>query len=334
MPKAIQAMRFIHLARCVLVLCIIALTVPLQAAEDSAAFSMSIDEFVELSDADQKSLVASAFEHRLQHAKNLHYEALMLGNVSEYDGERVGKVLTQLNGSRLRHWTLGDSFRMDTDRGGPDVSHPQKFVVCGLDATSGVVRSTVRFNNRDRSAGRIGVEVDQINHFNRYAYWLEGEHTMVAEYVFRYLVDHRSHFTLEPASENKVCLIVPWHPYESKEPLGARTFLLDPAKGFLPVHGMARWDEVRRGGKTSWRTEEFFVEAAELVGDVWMPTQLKEVIGASTGGDGKVNVYDIKVSKIEAGTVTAEDIEVPFPMGMDVVDTIKGETYVVGPNNE
>jgi hypothetical protein len=307
---------------------------PLHGEEKLAAFSMSIDEFVQLAEADQKSLLASAFEHRLQHAKNIHYEALMLINISEYDAEteKPGKILQRLNGSRLSHWVLEDSSRMDTDRGGADVSKPLQFAAVGFNAASGVVRSTVHFNDRERSFGRIGVKMDQINNFNRYSYWLNGERISQGDLIIRDLLDSRAQYRIEvPAASDRVHLTIPWTPYGSS---GSRTFLLDPEKGFLPVHGKGRWELDRSTGKKSWRTEEFIVVESQLVEDVWMPTRLKEVIRASTLDDTKANVYDITVSEIEAGTVTPEDVEVPFSIGMEIVDSIEGVAYVIGPMGE
>jgi len=311
-----------------------AVSLPLRAEEKLAAFSMSIDEFVQLAEVDQKSLLASAFEHRLQHAKNIHYEALMLLNVSEYDAEaeKPGKVLARLNGSRLSHWVLGDSFRLDTARGGAEVANPVQFVAVGFDAESGVVRSTVHFSDRDRSFGRIGVEKDRINNFNRYSYWLNGEHIPQGDFIIRDLLDSRAQYRIEvPVESDRVHVTIPWTPYGSS---GSRTFLLDPEKGFLPVHGKGCWELDRSNGKKSWRTEEFFVVESQLVDDVWMPTRLKEVIRASTLDAAKANVYNITVSEIEAGTVTPEDVEVPFSIGMEIVDAIEGVAYVVGPMGE
>jgi hypothetical protein len=301
----------------------------------AAKFSMPMDEFRRLSVADQKALLVGVFKHRLEHAKNIKYEALQKINISEYENEKPGKITQWVNGSRLRHSVLKNSFRMETIRGGVDVSIPKMFVVCGFNADTGLVMSTVKHTDRNRSFGRIGTEVDRINDSNHYAYWLDGEHTTQALHIFRYFVEHSDEYAVEvPQGEKAVRLSVPWYCPWSEVPLGTRTMRLDPAKGFFPVYGKGRWEEFTSDGRPSWRMEEFFVEDSQLVGDVWMPTKLREVIAASTGGGKMCNVYHITVSSIEAGSVTPEDLEVSFSMDMEIVDTIKSQSYVVGPNGE
>lgn len=301
-----------------------------------AAFSMSIDEFRALAPADQQALLASVFEHRLRHAANIHYEALQLISLAEYDPEtgKVGEVTQRLNGSRLRHWVRGNSFRMDTIRGGHDVAEALKSVACGLDAKSGVVRSTVHFKEGRPPSGRIGTDVDRINESNFYAYWLNGKPTGHNDFLPRYLVEHQDQFSIAaPPGETTVRLGVPWYYFSNKEPWGTRAFDLDPEKGFLPIRGKARW-ELKQDGKTHWRVDEFTVEESRLVGDVWMPTKLKWLIDTSSGNPRTCNIYNITVSEIEAGTVRDEDLEVPFDAGMLIVDAIQGMAYTVGPDGE
>lgn len=305
-------------------------------AEEVAEFSMSIDEFRALSPADQKALLISAFEHRLQHAQNIHYEALELLSNADYDPAtgKVGEVTQRLNGSRLRHWVRGRSFRMDTIRGGPDVSEALQTVAFGLDAKSGVARSTVHFKSGRRPSGRIGTELDRINESNFYAYWLDGKHTGHNDFLPRYLVEHQAEFAIAaPRDENTVRLAVPWYYASMKRPWGTRTFDLDPQKGFLPIRGKARW-ELNQDGITHWRVDEFWVEESRLVGDVWMPTKLRWLIGASSGNPRLCSVHNITVSQIEAGGVRDEDLEVPFEPGMLIVDAIQGVAYTVGSNIE
>ena len=300
-------------------------------ADGEAAFSISAEAFRRLSPADQKTLVANALEHRLQHAENLSYEALQRGRIHEYRNGTVGDKQVDLNGRRDRHWRLGNSFRMDTDRGGVDVSDPNEFQVSGFDPAAGVGRSTIRLSETDRTFGRIDAEPNPIVETNRYQYWLDGEHTSSGEYLIRDLVDHRDRFAIEvPEGQDKVQLTVPWQPRWSDSPVGTRAVVLDPRKGFLPIQGKGRWETKKSDGKLAWRVEEFVVEASRLVGDVWMPTKLRELIGGSPLGEGKIAVWEIEVESLEAGTVTPEDLVVPFPEGMEIVDAIKGVSYTVG----
>ncbi len=87
-------------------------------------------------------------------------------------------------------------------------------------------------------------------------------------------------------------------------------------------------------GALLWRSEEFLVEECRLVGDVWMPTKLKEQIRASPTGPDHITVWETEVTKIEADTVTADDLIVRLPEGAEVVDALQGKSYVVGPGGE
>lgn len=322
--------------------CLLFLTATVQpgvarAAESVAAFAMKASEFRGLSPEDQKTLLASAFARRLELAKNIQYEAVLTGQNHEYRAGKIGKLVVKLNGSRLRHWKIGESFRVDTIRGG-DMSIeplPVESVASGFDPKAGVGTSTIHFSNTARCFGRIDVSPDPINDSNRYAYWLDGKDTPEQEFFIRYIVEHRKDFEVDASVEGEsIRLTLPWKPYWSEKVIGKRSFDLDPHKGFLPVRGDARWEMPDQDGNLSWRNEEFFVENSKLVVDVYMPTRYKELLSASTLGDGLVTVWQTDVSKVEAGNVTPKDLEVPLTEGMEVVDAIKGVFYKVGPDGK
>jgi hypothetical protein len=304
-----------------------------EPGQGSAAFAMSAKEFRKLSFTDQATLLTNALERRLALAKNIQYEVLLTGANHEYRGGKVGKLVGKLNGSRLRHWKIDDSFRMDTIRGG-DVSVeplPVESVASGFDSRSGTGVSTIRIEGTERCFGRIDVTADRICQSNRFAYWLDGKDTSEQEFFVRYLFDQRDHFEIDASEMGEtVRLTVPWKPAWANKARGKRAFDLDPRKGFLPVHGEGRWEETEPDGSLSWRQEEFFVPEAKLVKDVYMPTKYRELISASTLGEGLVTVWLMEVSKIEAGNVTPKDLEVPLTPGMEIVDAIKGIFYKVG----
>jgi hypothetical protein len=305
--------------------------------EGVTAFAMGADEFRRLSSEEQKTLLVSAFERRLELAKNIQYQAVLTGENHEYRAGKVGKLVTRLNGSGLLHWKIGNSFRMDTIRGGGMSVEPLPLesVASGFNAEAAVATSTIHFGNTPRCFGRTDVSPDPINDSNRYAYWLDGKDTAEQEFFIRYIVNHRSDLEVDVSGVENIRLTVPWKPFWSEKVIGKRSFELDPRKGFLPVRGMARWEILGQDGKSSdWRNEEFFVEASKIVGDVYMPTKYRELLSASTLGDGLVTVWQTDVSKIEAGNVTLKDIEVPFNEGMEVVNAIEGVFYVVGPNGK
>jgi hypothetical protein len=320
-----------------LTLCSVGLVEPRYAFGESAAFSMHVEEFCRLPDADQKALVKSAFDLRLRLAKNIHYEALLRGHVHKYHDGRIGDLVADLNGRRYRHWRLGDSYRIDSDKGGVDVSKPDEFGISGFDSLAGVRKSTVRSEGTPRLFARIDVTHNVDIHENRYAYWLDGtpDKRSQADFLIRYVADNSDSYKFEaPVNQDKVRLIIPWQPHWSKKPLGTRTLELDPTKGFLPVRGKAYWEEQLPKRGPWWRSEEFSVEASTLVRDVWMPTKLRESVRASSTGPDRVAVWETEITKIEADTVSPNDLVVPWPEGTEVVDAIKGVAYVIGPDGE
>ena len=255
--------------------------VPLRGASDVTAFSTSIDEFRRLSPTDQKSLLRHAFDYRLQMAKNVHYEARLRGHTHKYRDGKVGEFTHKLNGRNYRHWRLGNSYRIDSDKGGVNVLNPDEFAESSFESVTGVVTSTVRHSQSPRVFCRIGLNQSYDLRENRYAFWLDGkpERHDQADFLIRALVDQFDHSMLEsPVRQDRVHLTFPWQPPWSNKPLGTRQFILDPNKGFLPVQGTAHLETPKSNGALLWRSEEFLVEESRLVGDVWMPTKLKEQI--------------------------------------------------------
>ena len=316
---------------CVLTCCVfLAGNCTTQGADGLAAFAISVEEFLELSPTDRAAVVTGAYERRLEHARNIHYEATQLLSTHKVHNDKGGELIEVLPFARWQHWRLGDSYRIDAERGRESgIAAPLKFTSLNFDSDQGIGRVTSHLSNRTRKYGRIAAKPDPLSEMNRYGYWLDGKHNVWSEYLFRYLVEHCGNFSFEaPVDGDKVRLTVPWKPIFTDQPLGTREFILDPSKGFLPVRGEAHWND-RREAQPSWRIESFTVESSQLVDGVWMPTKLKEHIRASTG-KGTGNVYDITVTKIEAGNVTPEDLVVEFPSGTQVVDAIKRISYVAG----
>jgi hypothetical protein len=135
---------------------------PLLAENGSGSASMSVEDFKELSAADQKSLLASVFERRLEHAKNIAYESVSRIRNYEYHDGVIGNPVNAGRGDGYRHWRLGNSYRMDySDR----IDHEQSatwsdgglrlFASSHFNASVGVVRGIARNANSKQVYGRI-----------------------------------------------------------------------------------------------------------------------------------------------------------------------------------
>jgi hypothetical protein len=306
------------------------------AVEKPVPVSMSAEEFSRLSVADQNTLLLRVFQRRLEHARNIHYDVEeFVKGYENHDGEPGRPVGGKGVRVLFRNWRLGNSYRMDANKyGKPDDVGFFSCVTSGFDADEGVGRSTARINGKQPAVGRIDSQQDTATRDNDYNYWLDGDYPSWQEYLFRYILSRKSEFEIKsPVEGNEVQLTVAYQPAWAKKPGGERVFLLDPKKGFLPVRGTSRWEEVRKEGKRSWRVEKFTVEESRLVGDVWMPIKLKLMISASTLPDA-ISVNEMKVSQIEYGNVTPSDLTVVFTKGMQIVDAVKGVAYIADANGD
>jgi len=307
---------------------LIALGQVVLAAESPQPVSMSAEEFGRLSAADQRALLVRVFQRRLELAKNVYVESTRWYTIHTYRDGQIGDKATEGTFRRFRYWRLNDSYRMDTHTyRDPQAADPSQTVSSAFYGDKGVGRYTVREPQLRTGVGRIDTLHDTVIESNRYAYWLDGEFAHKDDFLFRDLLDHRAGWAIDvPAKGDTVQLTVPWQPSVGSNPSGKRGFVLDPQKGFLPVKGHSRWDRML-GNKPSWRVEDFVVQDSRLVGDVWMPTKLKEEVWASSVPD-QIVVYDIRATDIKTGTVTPEDLHVPFTEGMQIVDAVKGVSYV------
>ena len=287
----------------------------------------------------QIALLREVFGRRLAHATNISYTSQVVCSSYRLNGDEIGPLVQK--GWRLvnKHWRLGGSYRMDSEfylsYGDEEAASRSQ---AGFDEAEGVA-TMVGLTLGDPFYGRISTRQDQFIDNNRYAYWLDGdgpEHGD-AEFLVRYTLQHLDEAVIAQSDDEPlVKLTVPWKPLFSRDrALGVRHLWLDPAKGFLPVKGHARWD---LADGSDFRSEEFVVEGSQVVADVWMPTRLKEFIRvghvnknpAAAHLKNTVGVYETSVLTIEHGNVTPEDLVIEFPTGTKVLDEIEGLSYTVG----
>ena len=301
---------------------------PLNSSEDHKPVSMSAKEFARLSAEEQKALLVRVFQRRLEHSRNLYYETDQIVRGFENRDGRPGKPLEQYPAGRhqFRHWRLGDSYRMDVNGyQNPEEAQPSMRSSMAVNAAEGLARHAIFKDGERPPNGYVGHPCDP-GDSNLYLNWLTHKfsqrHPTLGDYLLPYLLDHKDDFKIEaPVAGDKVRLTVPWRPQWN----GKRVYTLDPGKGFLPVRCDSSFGNPANG-RGMWRKERLTVKDSRLVGDVWMPVSLKNEVTASTIPE-LMNVYDVKVARIEHGTATAADIRVPFTEGMKIRDTVEGATY-------
>lgn len=304
--------------------------VPLKSSEEHKPVSMSAEEFARLSAEEQKALLVSVFERRLEHSRNLYYELDQTFRGIENPDGKAGKPPKRLfaNRCQYRHWRVGDSYRMDTKSyRNLEAAEPSSFSSIGVNAVEGLGRNiSIPKDGKTPPSGDVQYPFDPAQS-NLYLTWLSfkdsQDYPVPRDYLFSDLLDHKDDFKIEaPVAGDKVRLTVPWQPKWN----GNRVFILDPKKGFLPVRCDSSFDCPLEDGRPMWRKERFTVEDSRLVGDVWMPVWLKTELTCSSGPD-MMNANEAKVTRIEHGTATAADIRVPFTEGMVIHDVVEGAIY-------
>jgi beta-lactamase regulating signal transducer with metallopeptidase domain len=297
--------------------------------------SMSAEEFGRLPAAEQRAILAREFQRRLEMVKNLHFETdTVVKLYTNRDGKPV-EPLKQTTNFRFRYWLLGESFRVDRDTSVPTDAELSCSSSEAVNAEEGLGRNvSIWKEGKFPPQGQIVFPFESTD-ISRYAGWVldkDGSRSPTGEdYLFRYLLNHKDQFEIEARVEgDKVRLTVPWQPAWAGAPGGSgrRVYLLDPRKGFLPIHCASRYDNSPTEQRRSWREETLAVEESRLVGDVWMPSVLRETSAHSLSPD-EIEVLETKASRIESGAVKPSDIQVRFPEGMKVIDAIEGVEYVV-----
>jgi beta-lactamase regulating signal transducer with metallopeptidase domain len=295
--------------------------------------SMSAWEFSIMPVEEQRALLARVFQRRLEHSRNLYYEVEQLGQSFENDNGKPGKFWKGNAGAlvQFRHWRLGDSARMAATTGKFHSGYSS-----GVNAEEGLARNNTIYTDRKRPPyGQVQYATYDPNDGNSYVYWLTGskysrddEDSVYTGHLFQILLEHKDDMKIAALiPTDKVLLTVPWKPWRTAVPGAKRTFLLDPRKGFLPVHCESHYDDPpTQDHPPMWRDEKFDVEESRLVGDVWMPIKIREEVAASSVPN-MISVTQWKVTRIEHGTVKPADLVVPFTEGMHVDDTVLGISY-------
>ncbi len=306
--------------------------------QEHQPLSMSAEEFGRLPLEEQRALLVRVFERRLEHAKNLYYdtEQIVTAHLS-HDGE-PGEPSGDSPGQRrsFRHWQLGDSFRSDIDEfRHPRDTEPWTSRSMAADVEKGLGRdTTISRNEKIPTRGFVRYPFEPVS-LNRYRSWTT-DRTNPEEYggmqlggypLFSYLLERPDEFVIEAVlGSDKVRLTVPWKSGSVDNPASKRVYLLDPRKEFLPIRYDARYESPPED-TSRWRTEKFVVEESRLVDDVWMPTKLTETGFESLFPD-TVAVWNTRVLRIEHGTVTPDDLMLPFAEGMEVIDAVQSIRYV------
>ena len=323
--------------RRILAVCFFALAVGVASAVEPAAsevpFATLFEAFRALPAGQQEDRLAQAFAYRLQQCGNISVrtDVRLRNHTFGLDG-RVGEPVNDGVHRVYHHRRLHGGYRVSIDQA---VGYDEPVTlseVYNFNPRTGESRG-VSYLPGLSPRGWFQVRQPISWESDPFVFWLDGKDTESQQFLFRYLLDHRSQFDIETAQQDGlVRLTVPWRPPHSHEVLGVQEFTLDPAKEFLPVSGRGYWEQPVGEGNTIWRSVEFTVTESKRFDEIWMPVRLRHLVQASPLRPDVVNVYDVELLELEFGNVTRPDLHVSFPDRTMVIDSVNGLRYVVAGN--
>ncbi len=277
------------------------------AAQEKTGSELS--KFERLDSKERELFLVHIFEKRLEHSRNVYYESTQIMRRHHFKNGTVGETLSNGLKFKFQNWRHGDSWLMETQTyGKPTNVSPSAIYRTGYDADSNISNGTRSHNGNTATEEWFEKSVGVISLNNRYENWFDGKDENVRSYIFRGLVNARDGYQVTILETGFVELVIPWKRH-FKGPVGSWTYLLDPTKGFMPVHGIGKWSLKRQDGREIWRIKEFAVEQSKKAGNIWMPTEIYETLRSDALGDDEIMVFIIGVAKIENGGVTSDDVK-------------------------
>lgn len=322
--------------RCVAPGIVAVILLSLTAHGDTESPPSPFERFARLTREEKIADLERAFEERLSFADNLYLEIEIKSEQKSYDAgaKTIGETWTR---PRTREFVLRidkDRYRSDyKTRNGPEDAGFRE-ITCTYDARLGIMKKLDRTENRE--SARIDYRQNDHVFSNMYWIWLTDvfcdqatrNHIPCNRYIFPDLLGNKDKWKVDLLRDEKLVRIE--YPYMSglhpKENEGARRFVLDPEKNFMPVSGWFYY-EVKNAGRVIDRVENSFVVDDSIdVDGIRMPSSIRDRTMAMVLDD-KMNESHITVKKIERGVVKKEDTDLVFPGNMEIADAIKGFTY-------
>jgi beta-lactamase regulating signal transducer with metallopeptidase domain/protocatechuate 3,4-dioxygenase beta subunit len=331
------------------ILCVVLASVAILAAVTWAAATAAektekveppatAEAFAKLSDAEQRAMLASAFQKHYAPGRNQFFETEQVYRAYESNGWEPGKPTRRSPPYYryvCRYWRLGDSLKKETYQyDDPKAADFYTYYAHAENADERLRRnvSIYKGNGENRVQGQV------VYPYPRDADEQSGRFPSPddltgscsgQEFFFEYLVRKKDQWAIKlPAAgdDGKVQLVVPM--YDDKLVL-----TLDPQKNFLPVRFEA-WHDLpgtkdRKPGAPRLKLE---VQESRLFDKVWTPVKM---LKKSLDRDGHVLVVEeTKIVRIESGHVTPGDFRLPFTKGMQVADVVEGATYAADAKGE
>jgi hypothetical protein len=313
--------------------CVILTTIAASAFQsDAAGFQQSQQQILSLSPPEQRNFIAKVFEKRITQARNFRFTARQsFANRSWKDGT-VGEPIPGVGFRRLLNYHRYEhAYKLETQMfryEEQDWASAVQVATSAYNLKSGEGRAVFSRPAKSILSGRICTRNDRVVDDARYVFWLSGEHPTPGAYLFQMLLAQKEEWQIAVGSKaNLIRLRCPWSPYEGWT--GEKDIELDCDRGLMPV-----FCKGRSQSGDNWRIENFEVFESKLVGDVFMPTRMRELVSGNVLGPNVVTAYDTDIMDMSAGDVKKEDADLVFPEGTEVVNEIEGTGYHVGPDGK
>lgn len=200
-------------------------------------------------------------------------------------------------------------------------------------ATTGIARMLGEHNQQSNLSARISRSHDNTASNNWYAFMLGGYLDSWRQSFLQYLINETTIITSVEYTDDSMLEVKTFNKGDDKSTT-QYTYLLDPRKGYSITRLAYKWDRFPAPNNHQYDYRDTSVEESKEFGGIWLPTKLSMLM-TSSHVPGQGTLYSFTVSDLSLGTVTSNDLAVDFPKGSEVLDDIKGVTYIEGePNTE
>lgn len=270
-------------------------------------------------------VIQSVLQERIESYKNCLVQTEVLSFLQTSDGK-----ISDVGRHFFEHKQLDNSYRINTDAyGSHSANTPQTISASAFSQRDGTATMFAE-GVKDHHYGRIDNRHDPIITLNAYDIFLlqNPRHTSVS--IIPYLLAYKNEWAIDK-SEHIIKVKTPhrWGIGADRNEAGYYLCYLDSRKAFAPIYVEEEWGNARER-KGNWRRVVTVVTEDKWIGKINMPFAFTRTATGSALGNESEAISEVKVSQIEFGKLTEDDIRLEFPVGTEVIDALKGTTFFVG----
>ena len=288
--------------------------------------SMDPAAFRQLPEAEQREVLSKALRQRADILSNTHYRVDTVVFLAPYVQQELGKPAKRSYRFEQEYWKLGDSYRLNHAAFDWEEPKPQEWSDASFDAEKGVTRALYEDSQSRDLKGSIYGEHSSVTKLNEYARFLPGTISSIRTSHLQNLVDNIDNVELlKPSEHGDIALRIVDKLSLNRTELN--TYWLAPERDFSII----RWErrKIWPDGKRFQNVDLWVTEHVET-DNLWMPKRLLQVSWTDTTNLARAGVTELTLQEMKIGGVKPADLEIVFPKGITVSDTINGTKYIVG----